>query len=589
MTQLNKLHRRLAALRRRRAVARWSSAWSALVTAVLWSLVVAFAMDLFFEMDVVQRLVVFALCIVAVAWSFRRYTLPLLGVRETEIQLALMVERQHGIHSDLVAAIQFERPQAADWGSAQLEQAVIETAAATSRRLDVSKGFTSRQMTRRLAVALLTVAAVGSLVAVFPDHARVFARRLRLASDHYPSATVIDRVAINDRTVLQRERHMESTSPTDVTCAESHPVTFSVRCRGRQPRSGLARLESDSGQQRVLNLELKSDLESKLAKAEGLYLGRLGRLVEPFSYQLYLGDAWTDPARVEMIPLPAVELRLTTTSPTYSRAAEIEDVEPTARQIAVLEGSAVDVAIRCTNGKPLADVWLTVNCGDVETRYPLAAEDKVGELWSLPTENTPFARITEEVRFELQVIDRDEMSLETPIRGQIRLRMDRPPICSADVVHRVVLPTATPVIEYHVNDDYGIAELALHVDVERDRVDADQDESGRCILSLLNTPLPLGANRLPLEGQFPLDLAALQLDGAQGPRPVELAKGDRLRVTVEAIDFRGDSPGESYRSDRLILEISDESGVLTAISEADERSEERLTDIIKQQLGIGSE
>ena len=80
MTRLKKLHRRLAALRRWRVVARWSSAWSALVTAVLWGLAVTFAVDLFFELDVVQRLIVFALGIVAVAWSFRRYTLPLLGV-----------------------------------------------------------------------------------------------------------------------------------------------------------------------------------------------------------------------------------------------------------------------------------------------------------------------------------------------------------------------------------------------------------------------------------------------------------------------------------------------------------------------------
>jgi hypothetical protein len=36
-----------------------------------------------------------------------------------------------------------------------------------------------------------------------------------------------------------------------------------------------------------------------------------------------------------------------------------------------------------------------------------------------------------------------------------------------------------------------------------------------------------------------------------------------------------------------VLEISDESGVLAAISEADPRSEEKLTDIIKRQLGIG--
>ena len=85
----------------------------------------------------------------------------------------------------------------------------------------------------------------------------------------------------------------------------------------------------------------------------------------------------------------------------------------------------------------------------------------------------------------------------------------------------------------------------------------------------------------------------VRLDGRpHGPsyarnRAAELAKGDRLRLTVEAVDYRGNLPGESYLSDPLVLEISDESGVLSAISEADERSEERLTDIIKQQLGIG--
>ena len=64
-------------------------------------------------------------------------------------------------------------------------------------------------------------------------------------------------------------------------------------------------------------------------------------------------------------------------------------------------------------------------------------------------------------------------------------------------------------------------------------------------------------------------------------------KGDRLKLTLEAVDYRGDAPGESYLSDPLVLEISDEAGVLAAISEADQRSEQRLTDIIKEQLGIG--
>jgi hypothetical protein len=74
--------------------------------------------------------------------------------------------------------------------------------------------------------------------------------------------------------------------------------------------------------------------------------------------------------------------------------------------------------------------------------------------------------------------------------------------------------------------------------------------------------------------------------------PLNLAKGDRVKLTLAVTDYRGendlDQPvGTTYLSDALVLEISDESGVLAAISEADERSEQRLTDIIKRQLGIG--
>ena len=60
-----------------------------------------------------------------------------------------------------------------------------------------------------------------------------------------------------------------------------------------------------------------------------------------------------------------------------------------------------------------------------------------------------------------------------------------------------------------------------------------------------------------------------------------------MRLTLEIQDYRGDQPGETFLSDPLYLEISDESGVFAAILEADEKSEQRLTEIIKRQLGIG--
>ena len=68
---------------------------------------------------------------------------------------------------------------------------------------------------------------------------------------------------------------------------------------------------------------------------------------------------------------------------------------------------------------------------------------------------------------------------------------------------------------------------------------------------------------------------------------LELSKGDQVKLTIEAIDYRGETPGKATMSDAVVLDISDEAGVLAAITEADENSEERLTEVIKEQLGIG--
>jgi hypothetical protein len=92
---------------------------------------------------------------------------------------------------------------------------------------------------------------------------------------------------------------------------------------------------------------------------------------------------------------------------------------------------------------------------------------------------------------------------------------------------------------------------------------------------------PLTGDRLPVQGKFPLSLS-----------PLKLVKGDRIKIVLAVTDYRGENDagqpvGTLFQSEPLVLEISDESGVLAAISEADLRSEERLTDIIKRQLGIG--
>ena len=87
------------------------------MVAALWLLVAFFALDVLFQMTVAQRAIVWLVVAAGTIWAFRRYTRPFLGVRETELDMALLVERQQQIDSDVVAALQFETPEARRWGS----------------------------------------------------------------------------------------------------------------------------------------------------------------------------------------------------------------------------------------------------------------------------------------------------------------------------------------------------------------------------------------------------------------------------------------------------------------------------------------
>ncbi|MBW8883478.1 MAG: hypothetical protein JF612_01600, partial [Planctomycetia bacterium] len=132
---------RLKGLRTARAVYRAIAAWSALGASVIIALAGVFLLDFTFGLSIVERIIVLAIAIAAIAWAFWRFTWPLIGRGESEIEMALLVERQHEIDTDLVAALQFEWPHAITWGSPQLKAAVVDYVAAASSTIDVFRGF----------------------------------------------------------------------------------------------------------------------------------------------------------------------------------------------------------------------------------------------------------------------------------------------------------------------------------------------------------------------------------------------------------------------------------------------------------------
>ena len=104
--------------------------------------------------------------------------------------------------------------------------------------------------------------------------------------------------------------------------------------------------------------------------------------------------------------------------------------------------------------------WLALESSGQSQRLELSPNNPQRLHWSLPTESAALQNIRHDVRYELQVIDEDDLSPLTPLRGTIRIRPDQPPTGLAETVHRIVLPSAEPVIAYRASDDFGISKLA---------------------------------------------------------------------------------------------------------------------------------
>ncbi len=558
-TKLGSLRSRLVALRRARRTVRIGSAWSVVGTSVLWLLALAFLADWTFEMTIAQRVVLLLGCTVAFWWSLGRFATPFLGKGESVLDVALLVEKQQGIDSDLIAALEFEGEDARSWGSESLRDAVVLRAANIDSRVDVFDGFSSGVLRRRLTVLLVTVLALASVGAAFPDHALSFLRRIALGSQRYPTRTRIVEIRIGDRPLSPSGLAVNPATGEEELpkSAFGRALAFEVRCEGELPGGALVELESLEGQ-------LTSGIELVETDVRGVYRGEIGRLTESIRYEIQAGDARTDPARVEVIPLPVVHLELVAHAPKYVvDRGRVPRVDPGARRIAVVEGTTVDVRLRSSN---VALATATMTMGG--NAYPLDPTDSDSKTWSLATERSPLTPVTKAVVYSIQVLDRNGLSLEQPIEGTVRTLTDRKPVVRAAVVSRKVLPTARPRIGYAARDDYGLDRIELCISVERSG--REPEEEVRRVIHKLPGLQP------KVESGYVLDLA-----------PFGLRKGDRLELSVEAFDHRGDLDAKSTRSDALVLHVTDERGVINSMHESDERSARQLDAIIEKQLGIG--
>ena len=566
-TKLATLRSQLGSLRQKRAAVRWGSAVCAPLAVALWLLVAAFLCDWSFGLPVGLRAVTLLAWIAGGIWAVKRFAWPLVKVRESEQDVALIVEQHHKIDSDLVAAIQFEGPHAPTWGSARLQQAVVDYVAEFSPSLNVFEGFSYRPLPQRATVLGITLVVVLAAALAFPGHATAFWKRFLLGSAHYPTKTQIELIAVNGQPVSV----FHAGETPQVRIPYGQRIEVAVKCGGEVPRAGFVQLSG-----------VKTDAVNRVdlnatAPEAATFAGEIAHVADSFRMRFHFGDAVSDPAEVVIVPLPLVDLAWEIEPPKYAASAmKPGETDGGSRQLAVIEGSVAKLKLVCSN-KPLKSATLTVGTGSLPVPLVNVKKTVAGgppattTEWTLPP-GTPFDSIREPLKYEVQVIDEDGLSLETPISGQIRLKPDRLPRVVATAVTRFVLPTAAPKLDYAAGDDFGVAKIVAIINISREDGRTSQFEVVSKTITAADQPQTI------LRGQVTVPLS-----------PYELMKGDEVKVTLQVTDWRGDLAGQKGLGEPITFSVTDLNGILAQTGDEDKKTAKQLDEILRRELGIGGE
>ena len=445
------------------------------------------------------------------------------------------------------------------WGFGALEQATVLQVA----ELDRVPSLADPQVRRcgKLGLGFIcAVAVVLGLANLFPDEARVFANRVLLGKAIYPRRTMIARFELNGTTIIPAEDPPELIRVPTGTLLE-----VSVDCTGVTPDEGSLLLTmAATDQHGIVPLEVAASSASGDV-ATRHYSATGHRILEDLLVRVRIGDSETEPVRIQAVAPPAISIELSATPPDYATESEPIASVGSPPQISVVPGSRVEMTVRCRN-KALQSASVRINGKELQ----LEQESPDGQSWRIPRTGSPLDSVASPLTYDLSVVDVDGLSLREPLQGTIGLLPDEPPRAVLGVATQSVLPAAEPSLVWSVTDNYGVKSVRLQWQVSG----AAGTRDG--VVPLPFQPKGKSAPR-SAEGamRFPLS-------------PLQAVPGDEIRLTLSATDDRGTLPGVESASDSVILRVTDEAGILSALAERDQQSATQLDELINRQLESGA-
>jgi hypothetical protein len=536
MQQLTSLRRGLKKARRYRSVARVGRACAWWFSFMAWSFLILFVLDVLTGMGNLERFVLLVAAGAILGWQAWKVVVPALIDSEDLILVATKIQRHHDIPSDLVASLQFTDSQRSQYGSKKLRGLVVESSSVMSEKLDYLAGFSRPELWKSFAVAAISLALVLAPAITNPTHFQTFLNRLLLQDARYPTTTDILAVRIQEDSVVHGR------SVTFVVSVDSTKVV---------PENGTLEISSQSGSVSVLDL--------LVGENPGEYTVTLERAIEDFSAVAYVGDDQSVPQHITVLQVPHLVVDMDVISPEYA-ADTFDNQGAGSRNRRVLQGSDVHPSVQ--SDKPLKSATLTIG----EEDYALIHADG---KWIMPSENHPLINIQSTTRYQVDVIDQDDISPARRITGILQVRPDQKPRIVAATVINLVLSNAAPRIKFRAVDDFGLGQIGASITIIRSGVN-DEEENKIITLHRFSPPLKTVA-----------DTIAIELED------FDLEIGDTVKVTMNTTDYRGSLDGVMAEAEVIELQVTSRAGFLAAMREVDSLTDEKLDRIIKAQLGIG--
>tara|TARA_B100000945_G_scaffold318454_1_gene323335 strand:+ start:2517 stop:4139 length:1623 start_codon:yes stop_codon:yes gene_type:complete len=537
MSNLSPLHRGIKRVRRFRSIARLGVGLAQWVTAVGWFFLATFGLDWLAKMDAVERIVLLAIEAVLLIWLFKKYLLPAFVVRESLIGIATKIESHQNVHSDLVAALQFNNLGIDQFGSEQLRNQVVEDTGRISSQIDYLYGFSRPELWKSLGKGFGTIVVIVAIAVSVPDYFNVFLQRMALGVESYPTKTVI-----------------LSLESVEANAVIGRPITFVVRVDKNKvmPAEG------------VLKILGKNDAESELMLmrigSTNEYSVTLPRVIDEFSVTAFVGDDVGETKRVEVLQVPRIELEMKADIPAY--AVDSFNVKSTGGRIrSVLAGSNVHPVLRSTNNELKS---ASIQLG--EETFELKNESG---NWKMPVEDHPLIGVMATTKYQISVTDTNGISPDRPITGILQVRPDQNPRIAAATVINLVLSGAAPRIKFRAIDDFGIDTVAADITITRGAMETSDDT----ITRVVGEP---ESHAKQIDNTIAIELADFGLE-----------IGDTVLVTLQVTDYRGQQPGVTIPSDPIEFMVTSRANFLAAMRDIDSETDEKLDQIIKAQLGVG--